>query len=72
MGKALDGKGLIPVHLFLISSQDILVSLHSYVDECPFLCLFVHCSNIWSVLLQPLVYVDSHVPSYPDFSILCN
>ena len=29
----------------------------------------MHHSNIWSSLLQPLVRKDSHIPSYPHFSI---
>ena len=59
----------------LLSSWDILVSWHSYVKKCPFLCVFVHYSNIWLTACFGLLaecVLDSHDPSYPYFSILCN
>ena len=44
------------------------VDSFNFVDECPFLCLFVHRSNIWSVALQPLVCVMSQVILTSRFS----
>ena len=37
--------------------------------KCPFLSVFMHKSNIWPILLQHFVGVDSHVTSNSHFSI---
>jgi len=42
-----------------LNSQGLLVSWHCYVDKCPFLCVFLHHSDIWSVVLQHLVSVHN-------------
>ena len=42
------------------------ISVHS----CNY--VFMYNSRIWTIVLQLLVRKDSHIPSYPHFSILCN
>ena len=46
---------LMPFHFRLLSSKDILVRWHGYVDKCPLLCAFVYCSNIWLIVLFALL-----------------
>ena len=58
------------LHLFHLSSKDILVRWHSNVDNRPLLCVFVYYNYIWTIVLQPLVGKNSHILSYPHFSIL--
>ena len=65
-------KFLVLLHLLLLSPGDVLVRWHRYVNTCPFLCIFMHKSNIWPIMLQHFVCVDSHVPSNPHFSIFCD
>ena len=45
---------LMPFHFRLLSSKDILVRWHGYVDKCPLLCAFVYYSNIWLIVLFAL------------------
>ena len=36
-------------------------------DKYPLLCVFLHYCDIWTIVLQPLVRKDSHIPSHPHF-----
>ena len=36
-------------------------------DKYPLLCVFLYYCDIWTIVLQPLVRKDSHIPSHPHF-----
>ena len=54
------------VRIFSFPGTAMSISVHS----CNY--VFMYNSRIWTIVLQLLVRKDSHIPSYPHFSILCN
>ena len=54
------------VRIFSFTGTAMSISVHS----CNY--VFMYNSRIWTIVLQLLVCKDSHIPSYPHFSILCN
>ena len=54
------------VRIFSFPGTAMSISVHS----CKY--VFMYNSRIWTIVLQLLVHKDSHIPSYPHFSILCN
>ena len=54
------------VRIFSFTGTAMSISVHS----CNY--VFMYNSRIWTIVLQLLVRKDSHIPSYPHFSILCN
>ena len=53
------------IRIFSFPGTAMSISVHS----CNY--VFMYNSRIWTIVLQLLVHKDSHIPSYPHFSILC-